>query len=227
MDGTDYGAVYRQCRESMSAFVAALDDDRLAARLPAAPDWTARDVLAHVTGICADILSGNLADVGSDAWTAAHVDTRRDKSVAEIVDEWAETGPQIESMAAAAGPEMAVLLISDLVTHDLDVRGAFADTSARDSETVDLVLDSYVTNLGTRLDAAGAPALRVVGDGAERVAGSGEPAATVRATRFELVRALSGRRSADQIRAFGWDGDPEPYITSFAQYPMRDTALDE
>ena len=130
-------------------------------------------------------------------------------------------------MAAAAGPEMAVLLISDLATHDLDVRGAFADTSTRESATVDLVLDSYVTNLGTRLDAAGAPALRVVGDGAERLAGSGEPVATVRATRFELVRALSGRRSSEQIRAFDWEGDPEPFIASFAQYPMRDTPLDE
>lgn len=228
MDEIDYGALYRETREGMSAFVAGLDAAQLATRLPAAPEWTARDALAHVTGICADILGGNLADVGGDAWTAAQVESRSDMSVAEIVAEWADTGSQIETMANAAGPEMATLLISDLVTHELDVRGAFGDASTRDSETAALVFNAYIANLATRLDAAGAPALRVSsGDGDERVIGSGDPAATVRASRFELTRALSGRRCASQICAYEWDGDPGPYIEPFAQYPMRATPLDE
>jgi uncharacterized protein (TIGR03083 family) len=227
MDEIDYVALYRETREGMCAFVSGLDEAHLAARIPAAPEWTAHDALAHVTGICADILAGNLTDVGGDAWTAAQVDARRDLSVAEIVAEWAETGPQVEAIAAAAGPAMAMLLISDLATHTFDVRGVSGDTSTRDSDTAALVYDSYVASLATRLEAAGAPALRVVDDGHERVVGSGEPSATVRTTRFELIRALSGRRNADQIRSYDWDGDSEPYMSSFAQYPMRETPLVE
>ncbi len=227
MDEPDYGTLYCETRKAMSQFVAGLDDAELAVRLPAVPEWTAHDALAHVTGICADILSGNLTDVGSDAWTAAQVDSRRDSSVAEIVAEWSLVGPQIEAMAAAAGHEMASLLISDLVTHDLDTRGAFGDKSARDSAATALVFDFYTSKLGTRLDATGAPALRIVGDGEERVAGSAVPTATVRASRFELIRALSGRRDAEQIRCFEWDGDPDPYLGVFAEYPMRATPLSE
>ncbi|MCZ7536992.1 MAG: maleylpyruvate isomerase family mycothiol-dependent enzyme [Acidimicrobiia bacterium] len=227
MDEIDYGSLYRQTREAMCSFVTGLDDGQLAVRLPAVPEWTARDAIAHVTGICTDILSGNLADVGSDAWTAAQVVARRGADVASIVAEWSEVSPQIEAMAGAAGPEMASLLISDLVTHDLDVRGAFGDTSARSSPATALVYDFYATNLGTRLDGIGAPALRVIADRSEGIVGSGEPAATVRASRFELIRALSGRRSAGQIRAYDWDGDSEPYVEAFAEYPMRGTPLNE
>jgi hypothetical protein len=53
------------------------------------------------------------------------------------------------------------------------------------------------------------------------------PAATVSAEAFELFRAISGRRSADQIRAMAWDGDPEPYVSTVSPYPLPDRALIE
>ena len=36
------------------------------------------------------------------------------------------------------------------------------------------------------------------------------------AGRRELFRAISGRRSAAQIRAFAWDGDPDLYLPVIA-----------
>jgi hypothetical protein len=50
------------------------------------------------------------------------------------------------------------------------------------------------------------------------VVGDGVPQATVTAPPFELFRALSGRRSLDQIRDFSWDGDPEPYLGVFSPF---------
>ena len=38
---------------------------------------------------------------------------------------------------------------------------------------------------------------------------------------------VTGRRSAEQIRAFAWTGDADPYVEVFAMYPMRATALVE
>ncbi len=50
----------------------------------------------------------------------------------------------------------------------------------------------------------------MVFDGQERVLGEGDPAATVTADRFELVRMFGGRRSRAQILAASWSGDPTP-----------------
>jgi hypothetical protein len=49
----------------------------------------------------------------------------------------------------------------------------------------------------------------------------------VAADPFELFRALSGRRSLDQVRALAWVGDPEPYLELFAPYPMPASPLIE
>lgn len=49
---------------------------------------------------------------------------------------------------------------------------------------------------------------------------SGEPVATVRSSRFEPFRALSGRRSRAQIAAFDWSCDPEPYVRAFQYGPF-------
>jgi hypothetical protein len=59
------------------------------------------------------------------------------------------------------------------------------------------------------------------------VEGTGAPAATLAGDPFELFRALSGRRSLDQVRALAWDGDPEPYLDLFAPYPMPASPLVE
>jgi hypothetical protein len=75
---------------------------------------------------------------------------------------------------------------------------------------VALVAD--VVGLDRRLRSVQHPALRLVADQEEFLAGEGEPVATLSASTFELVMALSGRRSADQIRELDWDGDATLFI---------------
>ena len=57
--------------------------------------------------------------------------------------------------------------------------------------------------------------------------GAGDPGATVRASRFEVLRAMGGRRSADQVLAYGWDGDPTPYVALMSSYASRAEPLVE
>jgi hypothetical protein len=71
------------------------------------------------------------------------------------------------------------------------------------------------------------PALRVRYAGKERVTGEGEPAATWSGERFELFRALAGRRSNAQIAAMEWEGDPTPYLDLISMYGPRADALVE
>jgi hypothetical protein len=54
----------------------------------------------------------------------------------------------------------------------------------------------------------------------EWVEGYGPPAAALAADPFELFRALSGRRSLDQVRTLARDGDPKPYLDVLSPYQM-------
>jgi hypothetical protein len=71
------------------------------------------------------------------------------------------------------------------------------------------------------------PTLRIRAGTREWTIGDGEPAATVTADPFELARAASGRRSWDQVRAFEWEGNPEPFKPLFYPYGVREDALAE
>jgi hypothetical protein len=46
------------------------------------------------------------------------------------------------------------------------------------------------------------------------------PVAVLEADPRELCRAFTGRRSAAQVRRFGWSGDPDIYLPLFAQPPF-------
>ena len=68
----------------------------------------------------------------------------------------------------------------------------------------------------------------VVHDAGEDLVGPGDATATVRTTRFEIVRAAVGRRSYDEIAAWDWDGDPTPAAFVFEMFsPPRTTPLGE
>jgi hypothetical protein len=108
--------------------------------------------------------------------------------------------------------------VSDLTVHEHDIRGALGAPGNRDSDGIAVAFEYYAHGLGTRLTQHGHPALRLIGDSDEKVAGDGEPGATMRATRFDLVRALCGRRSEAQVRAFDWTGDPTPYLGVMSAY---------
>jgi uncharacterized protein (TIGR03083 family) len=224
-DEFDLGAAYREHREGLSAFVASLSEAQLATKLAACPDWTAWEVLAHVAGIPLDVLAGRLEGVGSDEWTQAQIDIHVGMSVADIVAEWATSGSQLEAMAGAA-PDLAHALISDLVTHDLDARGGLGNTDFRSGTGVMIAYNNYANRLGQRLSDHG-ESLRIIADGEEQIVGAGPVEATVTGTRFELLRALTGRRSAEQIAEFSWEGNSQTPVGMFPHYPARNTALVE
>jgi hypothetical protein len=50
------------------------------------------------------------------------------------------------------------------------------------------------------------------GTGASRPRASRPPRHALRASDFELLRAVMGRRSRAQLLALGWDADAEPYV---------------
>jgi uncharacterized protein (TIGR03083 family) len=217
MSDVDLGASYRTVRERLTDLVGALSEAELETSVPGCPLWRVRDVLAHLTGATADFVARDFEGAPGPAWTARHVDARRDKSVAEILDEWGRIAPVAEAELTELGhlPQSVV----DVVTHEQDIRGAAGQPGFRDDDIAVWAAGFSVSNLGKKLTGAGLPALRVRSDSGERVLGEGEPGVTLDATDFEVIRAVFGRRSRAQLEAMAWDGDPQPYLEHLNIFP--------
>jgi uncharacterized protein (TIGR03083 family) len=198
----DYARTYRDARGRVVGLVRDLDRDRLEMHAPATPEWRVRDIVAHLTGVCADVIDGNLAGVATDAWTATQVDDRRDVPFDAVLREWEEKGAAVEALVPDF-PEVAVAqMITDTATHEQDLRGALDAPGARDSDAVDIAVRWGADMLD------GSPPLQLETDAGAISVGEGAPVATVAASRFELMRAMTGRRSLGQMQAYGWEGTP-------------------
>jgi hypothetical protein len=116
---------------------------------------------------------------------------------------------------------LAVQLVTDAATHEHDIRGGLGAPGARDADAIALTfpgLTRYALDDGLQLDTEHGSFLS--GDGSEA-------ATTVNAPRFELFRAMTGRRSLDQIRAYDWAPEPRPEALVITIFTARPTPLDE
>ncbi|MEY2477157.1 MAG: hypothetical protein QOG87_2472 [Actinomycetota bacterium] len=212
---------YAGTRERMTAL---LRDADPTVRVPACPEWTVKDVAAHMAGVVDDVLAGRLDGVGSDPWTAEQVKTRADRPIGAVLEEWNEKAPAFEAVLdqfGAAG-EQAVF---DVVSHEHDVRGALRQFGAQDSDAVGIGLRWVAPIFVALLAEGGYAPLRVTTTKGQSW-GNDDAPGSLRAPVFELARALSGRRSHNQIRGFEWSVDPEPYLSAFEFGPFHPPATD-
>ncbi len=222
----DLAAAYEGVRGRLDERLRKAGGELTARRVPASPDWTVKDVVAHLCGLLGDVRAGNLEGVGTDAWTAKQVEDREAATIDAIFDEWAEHAAALMPSVPEFPRGMVIPLINDACTHELDIHGALGDPTGRDTDAVAISLDGYLYRLNKRLNEAGL-GLRVRAGDLDQAVGTGDPAATVTAEPFEMLRALTGRRSPDQVRSLGWEGDPELFIPLFSTYPMRAEPLEE
>jgi hypothetical protein len=222
---SDLATAYRGVRERVRDLVLA-HDGRDAAVIPATPEWTAHDLVAHLSGITSDIVNGNLDGVGTDTWTAAQVAARRDRTIGELLAEWDECAGPVERMVDQFGPAAGQLL-GDAVTHEHDLRGAWGCPGARDSDAVLIGFDWLATRVGAARHAAGVGALAIEHEAGAAACGDGAPAAALYVSRFEFTRAATGRRAPEQIAGYPWEGDARPELVVLAPFAPRRTALVE
>jgi uncharacterized protein (TIGR03083 family) len=241
------GDVYAATRGRITELVSGLSEEEAAMRVPGCPAWSVKDVVSHLVGVCDDVLTGNIAGVATDPWTEAQVAARRERSLEEVLAEWADKAPQVEPMAEHFPGRVGTQWVLDVTTHEHDIRGALGRPGAQDSEGVQLSLGFVLAGLATSIAARGLAPLEVrAGEQSWALGGDGAtdlnavlmgeappvdvpgavPAATVEASTFDWVRALTGRRSTAQVRAFKWSGDPEPYLPAFTFGPFRPSPVD-
>jgi uncharacterized protein (TIGR03083 family) len=221
----DCGEVYGAQRRVLLNLVASATASERALRVPATPDWSVQDVVAHLVGIAADLNAQRFDADDPDAWTARQVANRRGRSIAALATEWEGESPQFEDGLRLLGYEMGSHFVGDLLQHAQDVRSALGRQRPPDDEALAVGLDHYLNTLHQALMDAGAGSLAVtVGDEAW-VLGAGPKVTTLAAERFELFRALGGRRSIDQLQALGWSAPPGPLLQLLSPYPLPTTDL--
>jgi uncharacterized protein (TIGR03083 family) len=256
---TNLGSVYGAGRERLTGLVAGLSEEQFQTTVPACPEWTVHDVLAHLSGICDDILAGNIAGAPGDTWTAEQVAKRKDWSTADILAEWNGFGPQIDPIVDFFPGRVSEQFVYDMHTHEQDIRQALDLPGGRDAAGIE-VGAVFAVEVGflSSLAARGLPPIEIVcgdrrwvsasslpGDDAadpaaaateragavltgtaQPVTGDEEPVGSLKTTPWDLFRALTGRRSLNQLRALGWTMDPEPYLHAFQFGPFTIRADD-
>jgi hypothetical protein len=216
------GTEYRAGREALTALLRDRSDEWPALRdqpVVACPQWSVGDTLAHLVGVCADAQAGNLEGVATDPWTAAQVDARRGCTIGELLDEWAEVGVGMEAFADAADLPQLRQWLFDGVTHELDLRGALGEPIDAGATRVGMGVRWAVDAWFASAELDGHPRPRLLLDGVPW-SGGGDDVDELELRAYEAARALTGRRSLDQIRALRWRGDPEPYLAAFTWGPF-------
>lgn len=205
----DYAGPYAELHERLTDLLRtrpAPDVERVA---PTTPKWRVRDVVAHLTGVCDDIVNGNMNGVASDAWTATQVEKRRDLPFDDVLTEWSEQVPAVTAQMRDVPIDAWGQMLADAATHEQDVRGALDAPGGRDCSALAVGLDWGIGTLGPKLTGKG-KTLRVEHEAGKSETGSGDAVVTLRVTRFELARAMTGRRSRAQMRAYDADGPFDP-----------------
>lgn len=180
-----YGALWSRC----VTLGRGLTEAQASTMSPCCPDWSVKDLFAHLVGVPSDILIGNIEGAATVEWADAQVAVRASASLAEICDEYEDKGFQVQKLVGEIGTTIMPQFYLDAWTHEWDVRHA--------------------------VGAAASPDLRLVGHTEQFLhdrlsdRNGGKPL-DVEIDLFTLCRVVMGRRSIAQIEALGLD--PEVVI---------------
>lgn len=224
---------YRLSRLRIVDLVSGIDAGHASRRVHACPDWTVKQLLAHVVGLASEISAGNMPGPDSQAWVDSIVAAREPSSVHDLLREWETSGPAFESIASD-NARLAVPLSYDLVVHEHDLRHALGRPGERSNDGVLTSMWVGALLLDGDLKKNSAGALRLRAGGHEWTSGEG----TIRLSLdlddadwadpvWELLRLTGSRRSKAQLSRYPWHGDFDALASSMFHMDLPADDLDE
>jgi uncharacterized protein (TIGR03083 family) len=219
----DNATAYRTVQRRVDALIRGRADvDRVP--VPACPQWSVHETVRHLVGTAQDLVSLNLQNAGTDAWTSAQLDRLADRSLDELLDLWAQTAIVCAELFERSAKLFGAQVVFDALTHEYDIRGAIGERGARTDDPAAPVAIGYLTMTLDRSIRRGAmPSLRLTAPTCGTVQlGDPEKAPAhlaIRLSDFEVLRAFGGRRSVRQLLALPWQGDARELL------PIFDTAV--
>jgi len=190
---TDWAELYRANIAAVTSLAEGLSDDQLTARVPASPEWSVREVLAHLAGSPADALSGRMDGAPGPAWTERHVGERAAPTTDHIV---AELRGSIDAVVTSLDGSDRPALVWNAAVHHADLHEALGK-GAPPPQMWRPVVDAMAPSLGEY-----AGALAGVSD-------------------YEKFRMFFSRRSRSQTAAWGTGLDQET-LDGFSIFGPRD-----
>lgn len=226
-DVPDLGSLYRLGREQVAELVRSLSPEELAAPVAATPGWTVHDVVSHLAGVATDAVNGRLQGIPSPEQTEAQVTERAATPTSIVLREWERTGSQFEALLTKSrGRNVAPVV--DVAVHEQDIRGAVGVPGNREGPLIDLAVERAVELWMSKVESAGLPPVGVGEPSGRLIAGLDDAPTTFRASRFELLRAIYGRRSRTQIaRRFEGTDDPGAYVDLLCVFGPADQDIIE
>jgi hypothetical protein len=221
-------AQYRDTRTRLLELGRSLNEEQGRMTVPATPDWSVKDAYSHLAGSAADLLAGNLEGITTDPWTEAQVLARRDRTLAEVLDEMESLGEAMDSVIESFGEAMDIRLFIDQWTHEQDIRGTLGVAGGADSPIVAEASPGMAEGWTRRVARAGVPPLVVELDGRVHAAdgndGDGDAAVRLVVDGYEAMRIGLGRRSRNQLAGLQWSGtdDPSPYFEFLVFFSIAD-----
>jgi uncharacterized protein (TIGR03083 family) len=214
---------YARTRDRIIAVLETSSDDDLARVVPACPDWTVHQLLAHCVSLPAALSTGRRPTGPISEWLSELVADRADLSASAMHDEWRSLDTELDALLSGSSG----LLFGDLAIHEHDFRGALGrpDHSALE---VPEMLPRTVAAFSKPLREAGLAPLEVrCGDDVWR-SHEGDPGWTLLVDPWTAVRAVNSRRTAEELRSLPSRGNPDPYIPILdAHLPLPGQSLGE
>lgn len=213
-----FDTIYDESRRRTCELAAGLTPAQLDTTVPGTPEWTARQLVAHLAGVASDAVHGRTDGAPGPAWTGPQVADRAGRALDDVVAEWADVGAQVRDALAAR--KMPLQIVHDALTHEADLREAFGlgplpgDVVRHAIGTVAKPVVKGVAGDGALVVRAGEQEYRGGPDQATETTLTVEP--------YELYRGLISRRSRAQMRAWDWSGDRERYVDALPVFGPRD-----
>lgn len=207
-DAAELTDAYRAFRLRLTDLGRSLDSTTANAMTSTCPEWSSKDILAHMVGIAADILDGNVEGAATEAWADAQVDKRRSATLSEVLDEWDTKGPLLEELLENVASNMPYQFFIDAFTHDWDLREAVgAAPVSPDFSLVAHTLPQILDSLAARCAERNLPTIDLVLHGLKGIAqqstlGTASTGVVrIEMSLFEFLRLAMGRRSRAQAEA--------------------------
>lgn len=197
----------------------------------ACPEWSVHHTVCHLAGTAQDLVSHNLQNVGTDAWTSAQIGRMAIFSADEVLDLWAETAILVARQFEQSPKLYGAQVVFDALTHEHDIRDAIGEPRRRVEDPDFAVAVGYLTTMLDRaIRRAALPSLRLTTPtvGAVQLGDPNRAPAhiAIDLADFELLRAFGGRRSMRQLLALPWQGDAHDLLpifnTAFVRPPVND-----
>lgn len=196
--------IYRESRQRTIGLAMGLSSEDLARTVPACPEWTVHQLIAHLAGVAADLASGRVEGAPGAEWTARHVAEREDVPVLDLLEQWNTDGDQLVKIPSQ--------LAMDALTHEADLRALLGRERVPD-HAWQVVLTSIITRYLTDLTVK------------TEFGTIGEGPVVVEADGYDFWRAFFGRRSREQMESWNWS-TPFP-VEKATFFPPRATDLME